>query len=162
MKKQSRGISKMLPNLLFIVVFIAFGGYILSAAFNYQFKTAAFAGFTAAVLIVLSIILLVREIRRGLANAALESDNESTTANRRGIIIPLLWAVGFLAGIFLIGIVWTVPVFVFIFLIVHKGRIIAVAGSLIMWIILRFGIQMGLEANLFPGILFGGVLPRLF
>jgi len=161
MKRQSRLILKILPNLLFILVFIAFGGYILSTAFSYQFKTAAFAGFSSAALIILSIALLVREIRRSLADTTLESDDAPKTTSRV-LVIPLLWVVGFLVGIFLIGLAWAVPIWVFIFLIMHKGRIIAVAGSLIMWIILKFGIQMGLEAHLFPGILFGGNLPRLF
>ena len=161
MKRQSRPILKILPNLLCILVFIAFGGYILSASFSYQFKTAAFAGFSAAALIILSIALLVREIRRSLADTTPESDDAPKTTSR-GLVIPLLWAVGLLAGIFLIGLLWTVPIWVFIFLIMHKGRILAVAGSLIMWALLKFGIQIGLEGYLFPGILFGGVLPRLF
>jgi hypothetical protein len=131
MKRQSGSILKILPNLLFILVIMAFGGYILATSFTYQFRTAAFAGFASAVLVILSVILLVRDIRRALAEKATEADNTPQKA-KKGLAIPLLWTVGFLAGILLIGIVWTVPIWIFIYLIVHKLRIVAVAGSLIM------------------------------
>ena len=67
MSRRTHLIWKLLPSLLFPLVILAIGVYVFASSFGYKFITASFAGAFAGVLIVLTVALLLRDIRRGVA-----------------------------------------------------------------------------------------------
>jgi len=162
MSKGTHFIWKLLPGLLFPLVILSIGVYVFVSSFGHKFITAAFAGAFAGVLIVLSVALLVREIRREMAEPNLRPDSRPTEADQQtpSLMVPLAWCAGFLVALFLVGLALAIPLWVFVFLWVHRAsRVLSFVVSAMLWAILKFGFEYGLETTLFEGILFGGKPP---
>jgi hypothetical protein len=165
MTKEPRLLSKLLPSLLFPMVILAIGVYVFVSSFGQKFVTAAFAGAFGGVLIVLTVALLLRDIRRGIAKPAPQSESVPTEAEQQtsSLIGPLAWCVGFVVAMFFIGLLWAIPAWMVVFLLWHRAsRVYTVVAPVVLWAIMKFGVEYGLETVLFEGILFGGKPPHFW
>ena len=60
----------------------------------------------------------------------------------------------------LIGLVLAIPAWVFVFLLWHRAsRVLTFIAPVVLWAILKFGFEYGLETMFFEGILFGAKPP---
>jgi len=162
MNRQTSLIWKLLTSLLFPLLILAIGVYVFVSSFGHKFITASFAGFFGGVLIVLSVALLLRDIRRGLAEHSPRPDSVPIETDQQtpSILVPLAWCAGFLVVQFLIGLVLAIPIWVFVFLWVHRGsRVLPFVAPIVLWAIMKFGFEYGLETIFFKGILFGDKPP---
>ena len=132
------------------------------SSFGKKFITASFAGSFGGVLIVLTVALLVRDIRRMVAEPASGAESVPTKTDQQTspLMVPLAWCVGFLVVQFLIGLVWAIPVWVFVFLWVHRSsRVLTFVAPIVLWAIMKFGFEYGLETIFFKGVLLGDKPP---
>jgi hypothetical protein len=165
MSRGARLISKLLPILLFPLVILAIGAYMFASSFGQKFVTAAFAGAFGGILVVLSAALLLRDIRRGFAKPSPRPDSAPTEADQHtpSLIVPLAWCAGFVVAMFLIGLLWAIPAWMFVFLLWHRAsRVYTLVAPVVLWAIMKFGVEVGLETVLFEGILFGGKPPHFW
>jgi hypothetical protein len=162
MSKGTYSIWKLLQGLLFPLIILAIGVYVFVSSFGYKFITASFAGFFGGVLIVFTVALLLREIRRMVAEPASRPEAAPIEADQQtpSLIVPLAWCVGFLVVQLFIGVVLAIPIWVFVFLWVHRGsRVFTIIAPIVLWAIMKFGFEYGLETIFFKGILFGDKPP---
>jgi len=165
MSKRTRLLSKLLPDLLFPLVILAIGVYVFVSSFSKKFVTAAFAGAFGGVLVGLSVALLLRDIRRGTAEPTPQPETVQTETDQRTtpLVVPLAWCAGFFVTMLLIGLLWAIPAWVFVFLLWQRAsRVYTFVAPVVLWAIMKFGVEYGLETVLFEGILFGGKLPHFW
>ena len=165
MKNQTSVILKLLPELIFPILMAVLGIYIFVASFSYQFDTRAFAQATAVVLIILSLAVIVRDALRRMRQAQSEIEESSTAAKRRihPIVFALTWCVAFFILILLVGYVIATPVWVSGLLLWNRAsRLATVLIPIVLWAMVKFALEYGLDTILFQGILFGDHLPRFW
>ncbi len=151
----------------------AFGLLILTAiylatAYDYIPDARAVPAGVAWVMIVLLILDLVSRTRTPLGvtlmhwlNPAGDPSKTEGAVRYPALkqIAAVLWIAGFVAAMVLIGILYAVPLYVFLSLTVRGRRAlwvaasIAVAAGAMIWVL--FDVVLQLE--LYPGVLFGGV-----
>ena len=158
-------IRKLLPDLIFPFLFLAFGVYVFIVSFGYQFETRAFAHGTGSVLVLLSGAVIVREVVRvirqeegdhGIRPAPVEIDISS-------LLFGVAWCVAFLVLIMVVGFDIATPVWVFVLLLWHRvARAATLLIPLVLWALVKFALEEGFDTVLFKGILFGDKLPRFW
>ena len=85
-----------------------------------------------------------------------QGDGEDATWGR--VVLSVLWVVGYLAGVYLVGFLLTTPLYVFLYMLLHGGKsfraaaINAAVTTFLIW--LTF--EIAFKYPLYPGILFGG------
>jgi len=87
----------------------------------------------------------------------------STGATRGGALVTLAWILGYFFSVVLIGFLISTPLFTLTYLTLQWRIAIlkALAISILLFLILHFGFNMFMYADLFKGILFGGITPPL-
>ena len=85
-----------------------------------------------------------------------QGDGEDATWGR--VFLSVLWVIGYLGGIYLVGFLLTTPLYVFLYMVLHGAKslrtagIMAIATTVLIW--LTF--EIAFKYPLYPGILFGG------
>ncbi|MFC1917080.1 tripartite tricarboxylate transporter TctB family protein [Chloroflexota bacterium] len=89
--------------------------------------------------------------------------DEGGSTNPHGAMITLAWVVGYFLSIVFIGFLIATPIFTLLYTIMQWRVAIlkAIIISVFMLLILYFGFNMFMLADLFPGSLLGGILPPL-
>jgi hypothetical protein len=158
MSKRTYLILRFLQSLLFPMVIVAIGVYVFVASFSYQFETKAFASATGGILIILSVAVLVRDIVRGVADLGSKLESVPTQTDHRipPLMIALAWCVGFFVVALLIGFLLAIPVWMFAVLLRNRAsRALTFIMPVVLWAIMKFGVEYGLGFLFFEGILFG-------
>jgi uncharacterized membrane protein len=162
MSKRIRLIAELLRGLLFPLVILAIGVYVFVSSFGYKFASAAFAGGFAAILIVLSVSLIIREIIRGVKEPGTTLKSSPTDADQRTtpLIVPIAWFAAFVVALLFIGLLLAIPIWVFAFLLWYRASyVFTFVAPAVLWAVMKFGVESGLGMVFFEGILFGGKPP---
>jgi len=104
---------------------------------------------------------LGRVLRRiaGLEIAGLSSDSEAAVEpSWRRIVIAMLWVVGYVAAIYIFGLLATTPLYIFLYMAVHgrKSMRISALNAVIVTIAIWITFEYLFHYPLYPGLLFGG------
>jgi len=165
MSKRTYLILKLLQSLLFPMVIVAIGVYVFVVSFNYQFETRAFASAAAGILIVLSVAVLLREIVRGVADLGSKLESVPTQTDHRipPLMIALAWCAGFFVVAMLIGFLLAIPIWMFAVLLRNRAsRPLTFIMPVVLWAIMKFGVEYGLGFLFFEGIFFGDRPPTFW
>lgn len=140
---------------LMFLILVGLVGIIQSLSFSYvQAKVLPLA--MSSAVFVLSIIELVRDLRRGKAPTG-EKTGPGDGIGLRRFGVALSWVVGFSLGVYLLGFVISIPVFVVSYLKVHRrGWLISLAFAAIILALIYGMYEVALRAPLYKGLLFGG------
>ncbi len=156
-------------EVLFSLLTLVIGSFVVGASFSYRLETALFAVLAGSGQAGLSLILLLKEIRRGLTSLKKPVIEKAPTQvgirDQQGypFIFGFTWCAGFFVAVLLIGYVWTVPIWLVFFLFWGRAsRILTVVLSLVLWASVKFVLGQALGTLFFEGILFGGNVPRLW
>jgi Tripartite tricarboxylate transporter TctB family len=147
---------------------LVIGVGVLSWSLTYSWKEAEFPVVVAVLMIVLSLIDVIaqtdtplgRAFRRfATAQKVIEWKTEGSEGARASrIVSAILWMLGYVTGLLLIGTLAATPLYVFVYMKLHGGKsllasgVTAAATTLVIWF--AFGILF--QYPLFPGLLFGG------
>jgi hypothetical protein len=72
-------------------------------------------------------------------------------------IYGFLWVIGFVVGVYLVGFLISIPIFIFAYMVTHGRKWLAAFATAAIMDILLYGIFIYLlKADFFPGIFFGG------
>ncbi len=171
MSKRTHRIWRLLLTraVLFPLMILAIGAYVVTTSFSYnEPETGLFAGVAGSILIALTVLVLVREIRRELAGLHPRPDRVSPQAKiRNGRRYPLLiafaWCAGLFVALFLIGFQPAIPIWVFFYLLWNRASpILTISLPVVLWAMVTFVIGRALGTLFFEGILFGGIPPSLW
>ena len=165
LSKRTFFILKLLQSLLFPMVIVAIGVYFFVASFKYQFETRAFASAASGILIGLSVAVLLREIVRGMADLGSKLERGPIQTGHR--IPPLMIALGWCAGFFVIalfiGFLLAIPIWMFAVLLRNRAsRPLTFIMPIVLWAIMKFGVEYGIGFLFFEGILFGDKPPAFW
>jgi hypothetical protein len=146
---------------------LALTGVYLATAYNYSPDARAVPAGVAWVMLVLVTVDLVSRTQTGIGTALMHWLNPAgDAANQRDVkrypvlrqIAAVAWVAGFAAALVLIGILYAVPLYVFLSLFFQGRRplpvCIGVSAAATAMIYLLFAVVLRLD--LYPGILFGG------
>ena len=162
MKNRTSVILKLLPDLIFPMLMAALGVYMFIVSFRYQFETRAFAHVTGGVLIILSLAVIARDALRSMRQVQSDMEDPSTSAVRRihPIVFALTWCVAFFILVLLVGFVIATPIWVCSLLLWNRAsRLATILIPILLWAMIKFALEYGLNTLLFQGILFGEHLP---
>jgi hypothetical protein len=130
--------------LLGLSVTIA-AAYALYASLHWPYKTALFPRLISGPLLVLGLLetflcLYVREGHRegGAVDFEFSSDVDPIIARNRTLLL-FLWVLGFFALILLIGFLWAVPIFVFLYLKLagKEGWVLTISLTACSWLFME-------------------------
>jgi hypothetical protein len=158
MNRQTSSIRKHLPGLVFPLLVTALGVYVVTVSFNYEFETRAFANATGVIMLILSVSVLVRDILRGIKQEDSVVKSPATPAAGRipPVLFALAWCVAFFVAVLFVGFSITVPFWVFALLLWNRAsRVATVFIPILLWAMITFVLEHGLDTLLFKGILFG-------
>ncbi|MFH1003529.1 MAG: tripartite tricarboxylate transporter TctB family protein [Chloroflexota bacterium] len=147
----------------FILFLVVVGLYcIISSLAFARVQAKAIPLAVASLVFILATMELVRVLRTGnqaatRVKAEPKEDSIALNTQLRRFGLALAWVVGFSLGVYLVGFVIAMPVFVFSYL-KSKGRGWLISAVLaVLTIALIYGMfQIGLRSSLYRGILFGG------
>ncbi len=165
MTRRQSTVMKLLPDVIFLILLAAIGVYVVATSFGLQAETRAFAIGTGAILVILASSVLAREVGRGIAQTRVGVE---TTVPRVELgIVPLLfalaWCVSFFVGVLLVGFIVIIPAWAFALLLWNKAtRVTTVVIPILLWALMKFVLENGLNTILFRGILFGDKLPTFW
>jgi len=154
---------KIKPSTYFLIAVIAVALFLGIYSLTYSsMKLKLLPAIISGLVFVLSVIELRKELITGQqAKGETEPEAEKTgvgaSSELRGYTLGFAWILGFLLGIYFIGFLISIPLFIFSYLKLHgKNWLISVtlAAGAIVLIYLVF--VVALKLNLFPGIVFGG------
>jgi len=156
---------KLLPDVIFLILVTAIGVYVVATSFSLQPETRAFAIATGAILVILAASVLGREVARATAQTG--SGVETTPSRAERGIIPFLsalaWCGAFFVGVLLVGFIIVIPFWVFALLLWNKAnRVATVVIPILLWALVKFALEYGLNTILFRGILFGDRPPTFW
>ena len=165
MTRRPSAAMKLLPDVIFLILLGGIGVYVVATSFRLQSETRAFAIGTGAILVILVASLLVREVTRATAQA--RSGVETTPPRpERGMVpflIALAWCVAFFVGVLVVGFVIVVPFWAFALLLWNRAtRVTTVVIPILLWALIKFALEYGLNTILFRGILFGDRPPTFW
>lgn len=156
-------VTDYMPALGLLAVTIVY----LVTAYGYSADARAVPAGVAWVMLVLLMLDLVSRTRTPIGvslmhwlNPAGDAENQISAKHYPVLkqVIAVAWVAGFAAALVLIGILYAVPLYVFLSLLVQGRRplLVCIAGSAaataMIWLL--FAVVLRLE--LYPGILFGG------
>ena len=157
-------VSEYLPAFALLILTAIY----LATAYNYNPDARAVPAGVAWVMIALLILDLVSRTRTPLGatlmhwlNPAGDAAKTEGAARYPALkqIGAVLWIAGFVAAMVLIGILYAVPLYVFLSLLVRGRRALWVAAAIaagagaMIWVLFDLVLQL----ELYPGVLFGGV-----
>jgi hypothetical protein len=157
-------VSEYLPAFALLILTAVY----LGTAYNYNPDARAVPAGVAWVMVVLLILDLVSRTRTPLGATLMHWLNPAGDAGKTegAVRYPalkqlgaVLWIAGFVAAMILIGILYAVPLYVFLSLAIRGRRalwvatLIAAAAGTMIWVLFDLVLQL----ELYPGILFGGV-----
>jgi len=157
-------VSEYLPAFALLILTVVY----LVTAYNYIPDARAVPAGVAWVMVVLLILDLVSRTRTPLGatlmhwlNPAGDASKTEGAARYPAVkqVGAVLWIAGFVAAMILIGILYAVPLYVFLSLAIRGRRAlwvaagVAVAAGAMIWVLFDLVLQL----ELYPGILFGGV-----
>ena len=156
---------KLLPDVIFLILLGGIGVYVVSTSFSLQSETRAFAIGTGAILVILVACLLVREVSRGTRQPGPRVETAPVDPERgmAPFLSALAWCVAFFVGVLVVGFVIVVPFWAFALLLWNKAtRVTTVVIPILLWALIKFGLEYGLNTILFRGILFGDRPPTFW
>ena len=144
--------------LIGIIVIALFFG-ILALTYT-SLKTSLFPAGVCGLIIILAGLELRKELRdKRASQEAMEEDTSeleiTAKAELPGYIRTFGWMVGLVAGIFLVGFLISIPIFMFSFMMVHKrGWLKSVGFAALFTGLVYILFTVALQVSLFPGIIF--------
>lgn len=101
-----------------------------------------------------------RALRRIVASEhviAWRAEGEAEAPWRR-VVLSMMWVLGYVAAIYVIGFLWVTPIYVFFYMVIHgaKSWRASVAGALLITLTIWLTFEKAFKYPLYPGILFGG------
>ena len=95
----------------------------------------------------------------------LKSDSEENNerSSGKGVLVSYAWLCALFILILLVGFIVAIPAFAFLYLKIfwRTGWLKTIAVSLALGVLIYGGFDILMKANLFEGILFGGIVPPL-
>jgi hypothetical protein len=156
---------RLLPDVIFLILLGGIGVYVVATSFSLQPETRAFAIGTGTILVILVASVLVREVARGTRQPGRRVET-APPREKRGMapfLFGLSWCVGFFAGVLLVGFGIVVPFWAFALLLWNRAnRVATVVIPILLWVLIKFGLEHGLNTILFRGILFGDNPPTFW
>jgi hypothetical protein len=85
-----------------------------------------------------------------------QGDGEDATWGR--VFLSVLWVIGYLGGVYLVGFLLTTPLYVFLYMFLHGGKSLRIAGimAIATTVLIWLTFEIAFNYPLYPGILFGG------
>jgi hypothetical protein len=161
MSRRQSTVTKLVADVIFLILVTAIGVYVVASSFSLQPETRAFAIGTGVVLVILAASLLGREVARSMAQvrSGVEGPPAEVEKGTAPLLFALSWCVAFFVGVLLVGFVITIPFWVFFLLLWNRAsRVMAVVIPILLWALVKFLLEYGLNTILFRGILFGDKL----
>jgi hypothetical protein len=157
MNRQTSAFRKRLSGLIFPLLVAALSVYIITVSFKYEFETRAFANATGVIMLILSVSVLVRDILRGMKQDDVVKNPATPAAGRiPPVLFALAWCVAFFVAVLFVGFSITVPFWVFALLLWNRAsRVATILIPILLWAMVTFVLEHGLDTLLFQGILFG-------
>jgi hypothetical protein len=156
---------KLLPDVIFLILLGGIGVYVVATSFSLQSETRAFAIGTGAILVILVASLLGREVARGTRQPGprVETTPPRPEGGTAPFLFALAWCVSFFVGVLVVGFVIVVPFWAFALLLWNRAtRVTTVVIPILLWALVKFGLEYGLNTILFRGILFGDRPPTFW
>ncbi|MFC1971630.1 tripartite tricarboxylate transporter TctB family protein [Chloroflexota bacterium] len=150
--------------LIAIIIVALFFGY-FSLTFH-SMKGALFPGVISILVFILAAIELVRDLTvkgKDEANQEVEGEVGVLPGDRgnvplRRYFITFGWMAGLLLGIYLVGFLISIPLFIFPYLKLHgRGWLLSLALAAIATAVIFLVFVAALQVDLFPGKFFGGI-----
>ncbi|MPZ41485.1 MAG: hypothetical protein GEU95_26250 [Rhizobiales bacterium] len=85
-----------------------------------------------------------------------QGDEKDATWSR--VFLSVLWVIGYLGGVYVVGFLLTTPLYIFLYMVLHGGKSVRAAGTMaiVTTFLVWLTFEIAFKYPLYPGILFGG------
>jgi hypothetical protein len=151
--------------VIFLILLGGIGVYVVATSFSLQSETRAFAIGTGTILVILVASVLVREVVRVTRQPGPRVETAPPPGERgmASFLVALSWCIAFFLGVLFLGFGIVVPFWAFALLLWNRAnRAATVVIPILLWALIKFGLESGLNTILFRGILFGDRPPTFW